>query len=80
MTDVDAALTDEELAEAFQHHVPTDIYAANLCNVSVICRACSHRWPCPTSRLIAALRASRSEVEMWKSRATQLREMHGPPA
>lgn len=60
MTD---SLTDEELAAAFAHHVSTDIYAANVCNVSVICRACSHRWPCPTLRLISALRASRTEVE-----------------
>ncbi len=54
-----AALTDEALAWIEGGHVAMKTPFAT----PDICRRCSHYWPCPTSRLIAALRASRAEVE-----------------
>ncbi len=59
MTDP-AALTDEELAQEFGHHREGSIVGNPL---TCYCRVCSRTWPCPTARLIAALRASRAEVE-----------------
>lgn len=52
--------TDEELATYFRQHRGTDPIGNPRRRY---CIACSHLWPCPTSRLIAALRASRAEVE-----------------
>lgn len=58
MTDP-AALTDEELAAEERGHVE---HRASEGHHS-FCRRCSFAWPCPTSRLIAALRAESAEVE-----------------
>lgn len=54
----DPTLTDEELAEMERGH---ESMKAPF-RTPDFCRRCSHYWPCPTSRLIAALRASREEV------------------
>lgn len=55
----DPTLTDEELAEEERGHVRHRASEGH----HDFCRRFSFAWPCPTSRLIAALRASRAEVE-----------------
>lgn len=56
----ESPLTDEELAAMESRHasIPhmTDGISMPMCR-------CNYRWPCPTRRLIADLRAARAEVE-----------------
>lgn len=57
MTTIPTCTDEEDLAkEAEGHQERTRVG-------SPYCTRCSFKWPCPTVRLIAALRASRDEVD-----------------
>jgi hypothetical protein len=64
------SITDEELAEMERGHVRMEAPF----NTPGFCRRCSHFWPCPMFRLIAALRASRAENERLRQESAMWRE------
>lgn len=70
----DPTLTDEELARLDEFHVRVDGFPR-----PSWCRDCRRNWPCSTSRLIAALRASReSENDLAEALEHVMKEVQEP--